>query len=81
MCCKLKDPSTYVNDILLGCHQSFQDFVSSQEFRLYAIDSSGSFADDSFDFHQGTMQKAFEGWIRLAEDRCLNAWVFGGLKI
>ena len=40
----------------------------AQEFRLYAINASGDFADDSFDFHpNGTMQKTFEGWIRLAE--------------
>eukprot|EP00438_Fugacium_kawagutii_P008138 Skav234379 [mRNA] locus=scaffold2071:225188:236822:- [translate_table: standard] len=38
------------------------------EFRLYAVDASGNFADESFDFHpDGTMTKAFEGWIRLAE--------------
>lgn len=41
---------------------------SLQEFRLYAVDASGNFADESFDFHaDGTMTKAFEGWIRLAE--------------
>ena len=40
----------------------------AQEFRLYAINASGDFADDSFDFHpNGTMQKTFEGWIRLTE--------------
>lgn len=39
-----------------------------KEFRLYALDASGAFADESFDFTaQGTMTKAFEGWIRLAE--------------
>lgn len=35
---------------------------------MYALDASGAFADESFDFTaQGTMTKAFEGWIRLAE--------------
>ena len=39
-----------------------------EEFRVYAIDGSGDFADASFDFHpDGRMTKAFEGWIRLAE--------------
>ena len=40
----------------------------AQEFRVYAIDALGAFADASFDFHaDGRMTKAFEGWIRLAE--------------
>ena len=39
-----------------------------KEFRLYAIDPSGSFVDESFEFNpDGTMNKPFEGWIRLAE--------------
>jgi len=39
-----------------------------KEFRVYAIDGSGNFADASVDFHpDGRMTKAFEGWIRLAE--------------
>ena len=46
----------------------FEAFSASEEFRLYAIDASGAFADESFDFQSdGTMTKAFEGWIRLAE--------------
>jgi len=43
-------------------------FNKPEEFRVYAIDGSGNFADASVDFHpDGRMTKAFEGWIRLAE--------------
>ncbi|CAJ1381995.1 unnamed protein product [Effrenium voratum] len=39
-----------------------------KEFRLYAIDTAGNFADASFEFGpDGKMNKAFHGWIRLAE--------------
>ena len=39
-----------------------------KEFRLYAIDPAGNFADASFEFGpDGKMNKAFHGWIRLAE--------------
>lgn len=50
--------------------QSFEQscFFSFQEFRLYAVDPAGNFADETFDFHSdGRMSSAFEGWIRLAE--------------
>ena len=49
---------------------SFEHLIlfSFQEFRLYAVDPAGNFADETFDFHSdGRMSSAFEGWIRLAE--------------
>ncbi|CAE7525989.1 COG3, partial [Symbiodinium necroappetens] len=39
-----------------------------REFRLYAILSSGEFADGTYQFNsQGEMNKPFDGWLRLAE--------------
>ncbi|CAK9010947.1 unnamed protein product [Durusdinium trenchii] len=44
-----------------------------KEFRLYALDPAGHFVDETFQFGlDGRMNKAFEGWIRLAEVQSTN---------